>query len=139
MSLGSAMCDSMRGVSCPLSGDLFSTLVGCVFQWGVLACVSRSFMVRVGFGRWSNFSCIVLLVVMFWHIRVSLCALEPHGGASKAMMGVNNSCVWGCSLVLGVLASMYPIPAGCEMSRKCSSLTIFFCVFSAGWVACREV
>ena len=74
------MCGGMRGVSSPVSGDLFSLLVGCVFQWGVLVCVSRSFMARVGFGRWSNFICILVLGAMFWHIRVSLCALEPHGG-----------------------------------------------------------
>jgi hypothetical protein len=78
MSLGSAMCGGMRGVDCPVYGDVFSTLVGCVFHWGLLACVSRSFMVRVGFRRWSNFSCIDVLGVMFWHIRVSLCAPEPH-------------------------------------------------------------
>jgi len=59
------------------------------------------------------------------------------GGASKVMMGVNHSCVWGCSLLLGVLASMYPIPAGCKISRRCSILTIFLSVFSAGWVAFR--
>ncbi len=80
------MCGGMRGVGCPMDGDLFSTLVGCVFQWGVLACVRRSFMVRVKFGRCN--SCIKVLGVMFWHIRVSLCAPEPHGGASKVIMGV---------------------------------------------------
>ena len=96
-------------------------------------------MVRVGGGRWTIFSCIVVLGVMFWHIRVSLCAPEPHGGASKVMMGVNNSCVWGCSLMLGVLAGMYPIPVGCGLSRKCSSLTRLFGVFSVGRVACRVV
>jgi hypothetical protein len=63
-----------------VSGNLFSTLVGCVFQWGVLACVSRSFMVRMGVGRRSNFSCILVLGVMFWHIRVSLFAPKQHGG-----------------------------------------------------------
>ena len=68
------MCDGMRGVDCPMYGGLLSKLVGCVFQWGVLACVSRSFTVRVGFGRLSNCSCIIVLGVMFWHIRVSLCA-----------------------------------------------------------------
>jgi len=127
-------------VNCLVSGGLFSTLAGCVFQWGVLACVSRSFMVRLGFGRWLNFSYIVVLGAMFWHIRVSLCASESHGGgASKVTMGVNNSCMWRCSLVLGMLANMYPIPVDCELSRKCSILTRFFSVFSAGWVACREV
>jgi hypothetical protein len=50
-------------------------------------------MVRVGFGRWPNFSCIIVLGVMFWHIRVSMCAPKPYGGASKVMMGVNTSCV----------------------------------------------
>ena len=74
------MCGGMRGVDCPVYSDMFSTLVDCVFQWDVLACVSRSFMVRVGFGRWSNFICIVVLGVMFYHICVSLCAPEPHGG-----------------------------------------------------------
>ena len=83
MSLGSATCGGIRDVGCPVSGDLFSTLMGCVFQWGVLACVSHSFMVRLGFGSWSNSSCIVVLGVMFWHIRVSMCALEPHGGRLK--------------------------------------------------------
>ena len=96
-------------------------------------------MVRVGAGMWSNFSCIIALGVMFWHIRVSLCALEPHGGASKVMMGVNHACVLGCSLMLGVLASMYPILVGCVLSRKCSSLTRFLSVFSAGRVDCRAV
>ena len=96
-------------------------------------------MVRVGFGRWSNFSCIIVLGVMFWHIRVSLCASEPHGGASKVMMGVNHSSVWKCSLMLGVLARMYSILVGCELSRKCSSLPRFFSVFSVWWVACRVV
>ena len=61
------------------------------------------------------------------------------GGTSKVMMGVNHSCVCGCSLMLGVLASMYPIPVGCELSKKYSSLAIFFSVFSAEWVACRVV
>ena len=42
------------------------------------------------------------------------------GGASKVMMVVNHSCVWGCSLMLGVLASMYPIPVGFELSKKYS-------------------
>ena len=56
------------------------------------------------------------------------------------MMGANNSCLRRCSLMLdGVLASMYPTLVGCEVSRKCSSLTRFFSVFSAGWVACRVV
>jgi len=41
--------------------------------------------------------------------------------------------------MLGVLASIYPIPVGCESSRKCSSLTRFFSIFSAGRVACRVV
>ena len=80
MSLRGAMCGGIRGVDYLVYGDLFSTLVGCVFQWGVFTCVSHSFMVRVGAGRWSNLSCIVVLGVMFWHIRVSLCAPEPHGG-----------------------------------------------------------
>ena len=84
------MSGGMRGVGCPVYGDLFSTLVGCIFQYGMLACVSRSFMVRVGVGRWANFSCIAVLGVMFWHIRVSLCAPEPHGVASKEMMGVDH-------------------------------------------------
>jgi len=139
VSLGSAMCGGMRGVDCPVSSGLFSTLMGCIFQWGVVACVSRSFMVRVGVGRRSNFSCIIVSGAVFWHIRVSRCAPEPYGGASKVMMGVNNSCLWGCSLMLGVLASMYPFPVGCELSRNCSSLTRFFSVFSGGWVACRVV
>ena len=58
-----------------MSGDLFITLVGCVFQWGVLACVSRSFMVSVEFGRWSNFSfifnvgCYVLAYLCFFVCR----------------------------------------------------------------------
>ncbi len=39
--------------------------------------------------------------------------------------------------MLGVLASTYPIPGGCELSKKYSSLAIFFSVLSAGWVACR--
>ena len=67
-------------MACPVFGGLCSALVGCVFQWGVLACVSRSFIVRVGVGRWSNFSCIAVWGVMFWHIRVSLCAPAPHVG-----------------------------------------------------------
>jgi len=79
VSLGSAVCGGMRGVVCPIYDGLFSKCVGC-FLWGVLTCVSRSFMVRVGVGRRSNFSCIIVLGVMFWHIRVSLCAPEPHGG-----------------------------------------------------------
>ncbi len=55
-------------------------------------------------------------------IFVFLCVpLSRREGVSKVMMGVNNYCVWGCSLMLGVLASVYPIPVGCEMSRKCSS------------------
>ena len=106
MKLGSAMCGGMRVVDCLMSGGMCSALVGCAFQWGVLARVSRSFIVRVGVGSWSNFSCIAVLGVMFWHIRVSVCAPEPHGGSSKLMMGVNHSFVWGCSLMLGVLASM---------------------------------
>jgi len=65
-------------MDCPVYDDLFSMLMGCVFQWDVLACVNRSFMVRVRYGRWSNFSCIVVLGVMFWHVRVFMCALEPH-------------------------------------------------------------
>ena len=60
------------------------------------------------------------------------------------MLGVNHSCVFrdlglGCILMLGVLASMYPIPVGCELYKKYSSLAIFFSVFSVGWVACRVV
>jgi len=137
--LGSAMCGGMRGVACPVSGDMFSSLVGCVFQWGVFTCVSRSFMLRVGVGRRSIFSCIIVLGVVFWHIRVSLCAPEPHGGASKVMMGVNHYCVWGCSLLLGVLASMCPILVGCKLSRRRSIHYIFFSVFAARWVACRAV
>jgi hypothetical protein len=74
------MCGVMRGVSCPVPDNLFSTLVSCIFQWSVSACVSRSFMVRVGFERWSNFSCIIVLGVIFWHLRFSLRAPEPHGG-----------------------------------------------------------
>ena len=68
------MRGGMSGVDFPVYADLFSTLVGCVFQWDVLACVSRWFRVRVRVGRRSNFSCIVVLGVMFWHIRVCLCA-----------------------------------------------------------------
>jgi hypothetical protein len=75
-------------------------------------------MVRVGIGRWSNFSCIIVLGVMFWHMLVSVCAPEPYGGASKVTMGGNHSCVSGCSLPLGVLASMYPVPVGCVLSIK---------------------
>ena len=96
-------------------------------------------MVRMGVRRWSNLSCIIVLGVMFWHILVSMCASEPHGRASKVMTGVNYSCVGGCSLILGVVASMYPIRVGCELSRKCSILTRFCSVFSAGWVACRVI
>ena len=55
------------------------------------------------------------------------------------MMTVNHSSVWGCSLILGVLARIYTISIGCELSRKCSNLTRFFSVFSAGCVACRVV
>ena len=55
------------------------------------------------------------------------------------MMRVNHSCVWGCSLMLGLLASMYPIPMGCELSRKCSSLTRFFSVLYVGRVGGRVV
>ena len=80
MSLGSAICGGMRGVACPLYGGLFSTLGGFVFQWGMLACVNRSFMVRMGVGRWSNLSYIIVLGFMFWHIRASRRAAEPHGG-----------------------------------------------------------
>jgi hypothetical protein len=39
----------------------------------------------------------------------------------------------------GVLVTMYPIPVGCELFKKCNSLTVFFSVFFAGWVACRVV
>ena len=107
MSLGSAMCGGLRCVACPVFGGLCSALVGCVFQWGMLAFVSRSFRMRVGVGRWSNFSCVSVLCVMLLHIRVSFCVPEPNeGGAYKDMTGVNHSCVWGCSLVLGVLTSM---------------------------------
>ena len=80
MSLGSAMSGGMRDVDCPVYSGLFSTLGGCVFQWGILACVSRSFMMRMEVGRWSNLSCILVVGVMFWHIRFSRCAPEPHGG-----------------------------------------------------------
>ena len=80
LSVGSDMCGGIRGVDFPMYDDLFSTLVSCVFQWGLLACVSRSFMVRVEFGRWSNFSCIVVLGVMFG-IFVFLCVpLSRMGG-----------------------------------------------------------
>ena len=48
-----------------------------------MACVSRLFMVRAGVGRLSNLSCFIVLSVMFWHIRVSLCAPEPNGGRLK--------------------------------------------------------
>ena len=41
------------------------------------------------------------------------------------------------SMMLGVLASIYPILVGCELSRKYRSLAIFFSVFSARRVACR--
>ena len=112
-------------------------LAVCLLRWcALLVCISLSFMVRVRVGRWSNFICFIVLGVMIWHIRVSLCA--PRMGASKVMMGVNYSSVWGCSLMLGVLARMYPIPVGCELSRKCSRLTRFFSVDS-GLVTCRLV
>ena len=55
------------------------------------------------------------------------------------MLGVNQPCVGECILMFGVLASMYPIPVGCELSNKYSSLAIFFSVVSAGWVACLVV
>jgi len=112
------MCSCTRCVVCPMSGGLLSKFVGCVFQWEVLACVNRSFKVRMGVERWSNVSYIILLGSMYWIMRVSLCAPEPHRGASKVMMGVKYSCVWGCSSTLGELASMYPIPVGCVLSRK---------------------
>jgi hypothetical protein len=114
------MCGDMRGMVCPMSFGMLSKLIGCVLQWGILACVSRSFMVKVGVGRRSNLSFILVLGIMFWHMRVFVCAPRPHGegGASKVMMGVNHSRMWGCSLRLGLLASMYPIPAGCVLSRK---------------------
>ena len=105
----------------------------------MLACVSCSLMKRVGVGRWSNLSYIIVSGVMFWHIRICRCAPEPHGGTFKVMMGVNHYCVWRCSLMLGVLASMYPIPVRCELSKKYSSLAIFLSVFLAGLVACRVV
>jgi hypothetical protein len=35
--------------------------------------------------------------------------------------------------MLGVLASMYPIHVGCELSGKCSSLTRYFIVFIVEW------
>ena len=82
MRLGSATCGGMRGVVCPISGGMLSKFIGCVFQWGMLACVSRSFMTRMGVGSSSNF--------------------EQHGGASKLMMGVCHSCVVECSLTLGI-------------------------------------
>ena len=55
------------------------------------------------------------------------------------MMGVNHACVKWCSLMLAVMASMYPISVGCDLIKKCSSLTIFLSVFSVGRVACRVV
>ncbi len=53
------------------------------------------------------------------------------------MFEVSQSFEWGCSVSLGVLASMYPIPVRWMLSKKWSSLTMFFSVFSPGWVACR--
>ena len=43
---------------------------------------------------------------------VFLWAADPHGGASRVMFGVSHGCIWGCSLELGVLASIYAIPEG---------------------------
>ena len=82
MNLGSAMCGGMRGVDCPMFGGLLSKFVGCAFQWGMLACINRSFRVRVGVGFWwwVNFSCIIVVGVMFWQMRDSLRAPEPLGG-----------------------------------------------------------
>ena len=74
------MCGGMRDVDCPMSGGLLSKFVGCACHGGMLDCVNRSSMVWVGVGRWSNFSCIAVWGVMFWHIRVSLCAPAPHVG-----------------------------------------------------------
>ena len=65
--------------------------------------------------------------------------LSRMGGVSNVMLGVNHSCVWGCILMLGVLASIDPIHVSCELSKKYSNLAIFFSVFSVGWVACLVV
>jgi len=76
MSLGSAICGGMRNVVCPMSNGTLNKFVGCVFQWGLLASVKRSFMVRAGVGSLSNLNCIIELGVMFWHMRyvTTVCA-----------------------------------------------------------------
>ena len=48
----------------------------------------------------------------------TLCALEPHGGASIVMDGVNQSFVWGYSMTIGVLANIYPISVSWVLSKK---------------------
>jgi len=61
---------------------------------------------------------VLLSWVLCFGICVFLCMPMNRVGVSKVMLGVNQSCLWGFSLVLGVLASMYPIPVDWALSRK---------------------
>ncbi len=38
---------------------MLSGFIGCVRQLSIVECVSRSFMVKVGVERWSNFVCTI--------------------------------------------------------------------------------
>ena len=62
-------------------------------------------MVRVGVGRLLNLVCVAELFTRFWQHRVGLCALEPHGGPSKVIIGPSQSWICGCSVALGVFIS----------------------------------
>ncbi len=80
-------------------------IVGCVLQWWKLACSRRALMVRVGVGRLLNLVCMEELCTRFWQHRVGMCALEPHGGPSRVVIGPSQSWMCGCSLAHGVFIS----------------------------------
>ena len=58
------------------------------------------------------FSCMIVLGVMFWHMRVSTCAPESHVRVSKLMTGFNHYCVWVQSDAWGI---GWYVPDSCVM------------------------
>jgi hypothetical protein len=55
---------------------------------------------------------------------VCLCVAGPHGRPSKVMLGVSQTCMRGCNLAFGVLASIYATPVGWTLCRNWMSLTV---------------
>jgi len=67
-------------------------------------------------------------------MRVCLCVAESHGGPSKVMIGVSQSCMRRCSVAFGVLASIYAIPVGWTLCRNWISLLMCLRVCSWWWI-----